>query len=89
MSTRSRLVSQHNKKLKLNREHLTNSTGLSPITFGVILPPKLRDKISTNSQINPVNADKNKNSKICTIKILYSGASASIIHKYVIHKDAS
>ena len=57
MSIRSRLVSQPNKKLKLNSEQLFNSTDLSPITFGVILPPKLRGKISTNSQINPVNSD--------------------------------
>ena len=43
---------------------------LSPITFGVILSPKLRGKISTNSQINPATSDENKNSKVCTIKIL-------------------
>ena len=36
MSIRSCLVSQPNKKLKLNNEQLFNSTDLSPITFGVI-----------------------------------------------------
>ena len=76
MSIRSRLVSQPNKKLKLNSEQLFNSTDLSPITFGVILPRKLRDKISTNSQIIPETLDENKNSKVRTIKILFdSGAS--------------
>ena len=53
MSIRSRLVSQPNNKLISNIEHLLNATYLSPITFGVILPPKLRGKISTNSQNNP------------------------------------
>ena len=62
MSIRSRLVSQPNKKLKLNSEQLFNSTDLSPITFGVILPPKLCGKISTNSQIIPVTFDENQNS---------------------------
>ena len=38
MSIRSRLVSQPNKKLKLNSEQLFNSMDLSPITFGVIFP---------------------------------------------------
>ena len=33
MSIKSRLVSQPNKKLKLNNEQLNNSTDLSPITF--------------------------------------------------------
>ena len=51
MSIRSRLVSQRNKKLKLNSEQSMNSTDLRSITFGVILPPKLRGKLSTNSQI--------------------------------------
>ena len=60
MSFRSRLVSQPNKKLKLNNEQLFNATDLSPITFGVILPPQQRGKISTNSQIIPANSDENK-----------------------------
>ena len=59
MSIRSRLVSQPNKKLISNNEQLFNGTHLSPITFGVILPPKLYGKISTNSQINPVTSDEN------------------------------
>ena len=87
ISIRSRLVSQPNKKLKLNSEQLFNSTDLSPITFGVILPPKLRGKISTNSQINPTTLDENKNSKARTIKMLVdSGASASIIRKDVLYE---
>ena len=45
MSIRSRLVSQSNKKLKRNSEKSINSTNISPITFGVVLPPKLRSKI--------------------------------------------
>ena len=49
MTIRSRLASQPNKKLNLNNEQSINSTYLSPITFGVILPPKLRGTISTNS----------------------------------------
>ena len=60
-SIRSCLVSQPNIKLNSKSEQLFNSTDLSPITFGVILPPKLRGKISTNSQIIPVNSDENKN----------------------------
>ena len=53
MSIRSCLVSQPNKKLNTNSEQSINATDLSTITFGVNLPPKLRGKISTNSQINP------------------------------------
>ena len=49
MSIRSCLVSQPNKKVFLNSEQLFNSTDLLPITFGVILPPKLSYKISTNT----------------------------------------
>ena len=87
MSLRSCLVSQPNKKLNLNSEQLFNATDLSPITFGAILPPKLRGKTSTNSQIIPVNSDENKYSKVRTIKILLdSGASASIVRKDVLHK---
>ena len=58
-----------------------------PIAFGVILPPKLRGKNSTNSQISPGTLDENQNSKVCTIKILLDGgASASIVHKNVFYK---
>ena len=49
-------------------------TNLSPITFSVILPPKIRGKISTISQINPTTSDENKNS------------GASIIRKDVLYK---
>ena len=60
---------------------------LSPITFGVILSPKLRGKNSTNSQINPGTTDENKNSKVRTIKILLdSGACASIVCKDVLYE---
>ena len=70
MSIRSRLVSQPKNKLISNSEQLFNATDLSPITFDIILPPKLRGKISTNSQINLVALDENKNSKVRPIKIL-------------------
>ena len=86
MSIRYRLVSQPNNKLISNSEQLFNATDLSPITFGVILPPKLRGKMSTNSQINTVNLDENKNSKVRTIKIsLDSGTNVSIVHKDALH----
>ena len=57
MCIRSRLVSQPNKKLNSNSEQSINATDLSPIAFGVVLPPKLRGKISTNSQIIPITLD--------------------------------
>ena len=86
MSFRSRLVSQPKNKLFSNNEQLLNATDLSPITFVVIIPPKLRGKISTISQNYSVNSDENKNSKVCTIKILlHSGAIASIVHKDVLY----
>ena len=53
MSIRSHLVSQPYKILNSKDDQLFNVTDLSPIIFGVILPPKLRGKNSTNSQINP------------------------------------
>ena len=60
---------------------------LSPITFGVILPPKLCGNISTISQTNPATSDENKNSKVRAIKILLdSGTSASIVRKEVLHE---
>ena len=87
MSIISRLVSQSNKKLISNIEQLFNATVLLHIIFGVILPPELRAKISTNSHINLGNSDENKNSKVRTIKIvLESGAIVSIILKDVLHK---
>ena len=52
MSIRTCLVNRPNNKLNSNSEQLLNATDLSSITFGVILPPNLRSKISTNSQIN-------------------------------------
>ena len=56
-------------------------------TFGVILPPKLRSKISTNSQINPATLDENRNFKVPTIKILLnSSVSSSIVRKDVWYK---
>ena len=87
MSIWSRLVSQPNKNLNSNIEQSINPTDLSPITFGLILPPKVRGQISTNSQINPTTSDENRNTKVRTIKILLeSGASASIIRKDVLFK---
>ena len=68
MSIRSCFVSQPNNKLISNSEQLFNATNLSPISFGAILPPNLRRKISTNSQINPGTLDENKNSKVCTFQ---------------------
>ena len=57
------------------------------MTFGIILPPNPRGKISTNSQNNSITSDKNKNSKAHTIKILLdSGASISILLKDVLYK---
>ena len=82
MSIRSLLVSQPKSKLFSNSEQLFNATDLSPITFGVILPPNSRDKTSTDFQINPGTLDENNNSKVCTIKILLdSGSSALIVRK--------
>ena len=51
------------------------------------LPPNLRGKISTNSQIILGTLDENKNSKVHTIKILSdSGASALIVRKDVLYE---
>ena len=84
ISIRSRLVCQTNKKLNSNCEQLFNATDMSTIIFDKILPPKLRGKISTNSQNNLVNLDENKKSKVRTIKILLdSGASVSMVRKDV------
>ena len=46
ISIRYCLVSQPNKKFNSNNKQLFNATNWSPITFGVILPSKLRGKIS-------------------------------------------
>ena len=87
MPIRSRVVSQLYKKLNSNSAQSFNSTDLSPVSLGVILPPKLHGKILTNSQNNPVTSDKNKNFKVHTIKILLDiGASASIVCKDVLYK---
>ena len=76
MSISSCLVSQSNKKLNPNSEQLFHDADLSPITFGVILPPKVCGKISSNSQISLGTLDENEYSKVCTITILLdSGAS--------------
>ena len=87
MSIRSHLVSQSKNKLISNSEQLFNATDLSPITFGVILPPKPHGKNSTNSQNNPGNLDENNNFKVHTIKILLdSGDSASTECKDILCK---
>ena len=82
VSSRFFLISQPNKKLNSNNEQLLNAKDLSPITFGVILPPKLCGKNSTNSQINPVTSDENKISKVRTIKILLMLVHQLYIRKY-------
>ena len=56
MSIRSCLVSQLNNNCK----QLFNTMNLSPISFGVILPPNQRGKISTNLQNNPRFSDENE-----------------------------
>ena len=87
MSIRSRLVSLPNNKLNSNSEQLFDATDLLSIIFVVFLPPKLRCKNSTDSQISLVTSDESRNSKVHTIKILLdSGASTSIVHKDVLYK---
>ena len=87
ISINSRLVSQPKNKFISNKDELFNTTDISPITFGVNLPPKRRGKILINSQINTGTTDKNRNSKVCTIEtLLDSGASASIVRKDVLYK---
>ena len=87
MSIRSCCVSQPKNKLISNSEQLFNAMDLSPITFGVISPLNPRGKNSANSQISSGTSDKNRNSKVHTIKIfLDSGASALIIRKDVFYE---
>ena len=87
MSIRSRLVSQSNNKLISNSEQLINATDLSPITYGEILPPKLRRKISTKSQTHPGTLDVNQNSQVPTNKkLLDRGGSASIVRKDILYE---
>ena len=87
MSIRSHVVSQPKNKLISNNEKLFNTIDLSIMTLGVILPPNLHDKNSTNFQNNPVTSDENRNSKVHTIKILLDiGASVSIVQKDVLSK---
>ena len=86
MSIRSSLESQPNNKLISNSEQLFNATDLSPIAFGVILPPDPRGKILTNYQISLGTLDEKKNLKVCTVKILLeSGASVSSVRKDVLY----
>ena len=70
ISIRSRLVSQPKHKSISNSEQLFNVMDLSPITFGVNLPPNPCGKNSTNSQINLGTLDKNNNSKVPKIAVL-------------------
>ena len=87
MSITSCLVSQPYNTLNLNSEQLFYAMDLSPITFSVMLPPHPRGKNSTNAQINLGTLDKNKNSKVRTIKILLdSGTRASIVCKGILYK---
>ena len=70
MSIRSCLASQPNNNKQIsNSEVLFDAMDLSPITFGVILSPKLRGKFSAKSQNNPATTDENRNSKVYTIEI--------------------
>ena len=68
MSIICHLVSQPKNKLVSNNRQLFDSMNLLPIIFGVNLPPNPRGQNSTNSQINPRTTDKNKYSKVYTIK---------------------
>ena len=70
ISIRSRFVSEPKNVLISNSEQLFNATALLPITFGVILPPNPRGKLSTNFQMNLGILDENKNTKVRTIRIL-------------------
>ena len=84
---RSRLESQPKNKLISISEQLFHARDLSPITFRMILPPSLRGKNSTISQINPGTLYESKNSKVRTIKILLdSGANVLIICKDVLYE---
>ena len=74
MCIRTPLVSQPKNKLISNSEQLFDATDLSPIASVVILTPNPRVKNSTNSQINLRTLNENKNSKVCTIKILLDRA---------------
>ena len=53
----SHLVSQPKNKYISKSEQIFNATDLSPITFGMILYPNPRGKISTISQISPGTAE--------------------------------
>ena len=87
MCIRPHLVCQPTNKFISNNEQLLNATDLLPITFGIISSPNPRGKKSANSQINPATTDENKNSKVCTLKLLLdSGASSSVVRRDVIHK---
>ena len=78
---------QPNNKLISNDEQLSNAMDLLSLTFSIILPSNPRGKISTTSQINLGTTDKNKNTKVHTIKkLLDSSASASIVHKDTLYE---
>ena len=86
-SNKFRLVSQPRSKLISNSEQLFNATDLSPITFGVILPPNPYGINSIISQIILGNSDENKNSKGCTIKILLDcDANSPIVRKDLLYE---
>ena len=78
ISTRSRLVSQPKNKLISNSEQLFNATDLSPITFGVILPPNPKDSITL--QIKLGTLDEKINSKVYTFKIIYSAKKNHLVY---------
>ena len=81
MSITSRLISQPKNKLISNSKQLFNAMDLSPLTFSVIIPPKLRGKYLTNSQINPGTSDENKNSKERTIKKMLDSCASALIER--------
>ena len=57
------------------------------IYYQLIQPPNPRGKISTNSQIHLETSDENRNSKVCTIKILLDPhASVSIIRQDILYE---
>ena len=86
ISIRSCLVSQPKNKQISNNAQLFNDKDLLPITFSLILPLNLRNKIK-KSQSNPGTLDENWNFKVHTIKILLdSGASVLIVCKDVMYE---
>ena len=85
MSIRSCLVSQSNNNKSIsNNIKLYNAMDLLPITFGIMLFPKICGEKLSKFQIKVGNLES---SKVLTFKILLdSGASAPIAHRDVLDK---